>query len=162
MTNDRQPLLGVYSVIPDDGGGDHWVKIGRAVRRPDGRGFDVTLQVLPLDARLVVCEAMSEEAYEPEEVSLADQVEAFERAAITRCLVETGGNIGAALDRLKIPRRTLNEKMARLGIDRRRLKMALEQELAGKIENAQRHPLLNAKQIERVQSIGHEVAKTEP
>jgi hypothetical protein len=81
MTSDRQPLLGVYSVIPDDGGGDHWVKIGRAVRRPDGRGFDVTLQVLPLDARLVVCEAMLDEAYEPEEVSLADQVEAFERSA---------------------------------------------------------------------------------
>jgi two-component system, NtrC family, C4-dicarboxylate transport response regulator DctD len=57
-----------------------------------------------------------------ERLSLADQVEAFERALIERCLTETGGRINAVLDRLKIPRRTLSEKMVRLGIDRQRFK----------------------------------------
>jgi two-component system C4-dicarboxylate transport response regulator DctD len=57
-----------------------------------------------------------------ERLSLADQVEAFERALIERCLTETGGKISAVLDRLKIPRRTLSEKMVRLGIDRQRFK----------------------------------------
>jgi two-component system C4-dicarboxylate transport response regulator DctD len=52
--------------------------------------------------------------------SLAQQVELFERALIERCLVETGGRISAVIERLDIPRRTLSEKMARLGIDRRR------------------------------------------
>lgn len=57
-----------------------------------------------------------------ERLSLAQQVEAFERALIERCLAETGGRISAVLERLNIPRRTLSEKMARLGIDRQRFK----------------------------------------
>jgi two-component system, NtrC family, C4-dicarboxylate transport response regulator DctD len=55
-------------------------------------------------------------------LSLAEQVEAFERTLIERCLTETGGKISAVLERLKIPRRTLSEKMVRLGIDRQRFK----------------------------------------
>ena len=51
--------------------------------------------------------------------SLSDQVEAFERTVIERCLAESGGSIAEAMKRLDIPRRTLSEKMARLGIDRR-------------------------------------------
>ena len=54
--------------------------------------------------------------------SLAQQVEVFERALIERCLVESGGRISTVLDRLDIPRRTLSEKMVRLGIDRRRFR----------------------------------------
>ena len=53
-------------------------------------------------------------------LSLAQQVEMFERALIERCLVESGGRISAVIERLDIPRRTLSEKMTRLGIDRRR------------------------------------------
>ena len=72
------------------------------------RGFDLNLRALPLNS---ACTS-----------SLSSQVKEFERAAIKQCLLETGGNIGAALERLKIPRRTLSEKMARLGIDRRRFR----------------------------------------
>lgn len=54
--------------------------------------------------------------------SLAQQVEAFERALIERCLLESGGRISAVTERLDIPRRTLGEKMMRLGIDRRRFR----------------------------------------
>jgi two-component system C4-dicarboxylate transport response regulator DctD len=57
-----------------------------------------------------------------EHFSLAQQVEAFERALIERCLAETGGKISAVLEQLNIPRRTLSEKMARLGIDRQRFR----------------------------------------
>jgi len=57
-----------------------------------------------------------------ERLSLAQQVEAFERVLIERCLAETGGKISAVLERLNIPRRTLSEKMARLGIDRQRFR----------------------------------------
>ena len=52
--------------------------------------------------------------------SLAQQVEAFERAVIERCLEENGGKISAVMERLDIPRRTLSEKMARFGLERRR------------------------------------------
>jgi two-component system C4-dicarboxylate transport response regulator DctD len=61
-----------------------------------------------------------EEGARGERKSLAQQVEAFERTLIERCLLETGGRIAAVTERLDIPRRTLSEKMARLGIDRRR------------------------------------------
>jgi len=57
-----------------------------------------------------------------ERLSLAQQVEAFERALIERCLAETGGKISAVLEQLNIPRRTLSEKMTRLGIDRQRFR----------------------------------------
>jgi hypothetical protein len=63
-------------------------------------------------------------------LSLASQMKEFERAAIRQCLLETGGSIGAALKRLKIPRRTLNEKMVRLGIDRRSLKPPYRKRIA--------------------------------
>jgi Bacterial regulatory protein, Fis family len=69
-------------------------------------------------------------------VSLASQMKEFERAAIQQCLLETGGNIGEALERLKIPRRTLNEKMVRLGIDRRSLKPLYRPRIAANAESA--------------------------
>jgi hypothetical protein len=68
--------------------------------------------------------------------SLASLMKEFERTAIQQCLLETGGNIGAALERLRIPRRTLNEKMVRLGIDRRSLKPPYRQRIAASAESA--------------------------
>lgn len=53
-------------------------------------------------------------------LSLAEQVESFEKSIIERALAESGGKIATVLKQLNIPRRTLNEKMARLGIERRR------------------------------------------
>ncbi|MBX6425776.1 MAG: sigma-54-dependent Fis family transcriptional regulator [Variibacter sp.] len=52
-------------------------------------------------------------------LSLAEQVEAFERAVIAQCLEEAGGKISTVMERLDIPRRTLMDKMKRLGLDRR-------------------------------------------
>jgi len=52
--------------------------------------------------------------------SLAEQVEAFERATIEQCLIEAGGRINLVMDRLEIPRRTLTDKMTKYGLDRRR------------------------------------------
>jgi len=135
---DTKSLLSVYSVVSGEGGRDLWVEIGHAIPHHDGRGFDLTLRALPLEPRLVLREpsqGVSEDAAEP---SLASQVREFERATIRQCLLETGGNIGAALERLKIPRRTLNEKMARLGIDRRRLTPPLRHSDTSKSEHAER------------------------
>jgi two-component system, NtrC family, C4-dicarboxylate transport response regulator DctD len=53
-------------------------------------------------------------------LSLAAQVEAFERTVIERALTESGGKINAVMEQLDIPRRTLSEKMTRLGLDRER------------------------------------------
>lgn len=61
-----------------------------------------------------------QQAAESARKPLSQQVEAFERAVIERCLAEAGGRISAVMDQLDIPRRTLTEKMTRLGLDRRR------------------------------------------
>jgi len=123
---DSKNQLGVYSVVSDESGRDVWVEIGLATPHHDGQGFDLTLRALPLASRLVLREpepdgsrdeprveclegAREDPQAEPKDtgpLSLASQVRDFERAAIRQCLLETGGNIGAALQRLKIPRRT--------------------------------------------------------
>jgi two-component system C4-dicarboxylate transport response regulator DctD len=53
-------------------------------------------------------------------LSLAEQVDAFERALIERSLAEAGGRISSVMERLDVPRRTLSEKMTRFGLDRQR------------------------------------------
>src|SRR5215467_14832968 len=148
MVKNSKQLHGVYSVVPDQGGRDLWVEIGYATQHADGRGFDLTLRALPLERKLVLREPSLEGSEELSEgtsqdsgaQSLACQVREFERAAISQCLLETGGNIGAALERLKIPRRTLNEKMARLGINRRLLASQLGLNTVGRAGHAQRSP----------------------
>lgn len=57
---------------------------------------------------------------EEAKLSLAEQVDMFERALIERSLAEAGGKISTVMERLDIPRRTLSEKMARFGLDRQR------------------------------------------
>jgi transcriptional regulator with AAA-type ATPase domain len=141
MIKNIKHLHGVYSIVPDEGGHDLWVEIGFATQHADGRGFDLTLRALPLDSKLVLREPADENPktgfQERAGPSLARQVRDFERAAIKQCLLETGGNVGAALKRLKIPRRTLSEKMSRLGIDRRRL---ARRSLRTNIDKADRAP----------------------
>jgi len=110
----------VYSFAPHRGGGD-LAKIGAAIPHLDGNGFDIILDALPFTANLVVRRAAANQRKKGGEQSLAAQVESFERALIEECLIEARGVIRAVMERLDIPRRTLNEKMARYGIDRRQL-----------------------------------------
>jgi Bacterial regulatory protein, Fis family len=141
MADDKQPALGVYSVDLRDRGANDWIKVGTAVPHEDGRGYDIMLQALPLHAQLVLRAPAGTVGTEDERLSLAQQVEAFERAVIEQCLMETGGKISAVLGRLNIPRRTLNEKMSRLGIDRRRLTNNVGHENAGKSLKIGKGPL---------------------
>ncbi|MCD8512436.1 MAG: hypothetical protein LRY63_02770 [Nitrincola sp.] len=45
-------------------------------------------------------------------------MEAFERQLIRQSLLRHEGNIQKVLDELQLPRRTLNQKMLRLGLQR--------------------------------------------
>ena len=49
---------------------------------------------------------------------LSRQVEEFERLVIERALNDAKGRVNVAMERLGLPRRTLNEKMGRYGLDR--------------------------------------------
>ena len=48
------PAYRVYSVIKRDGKDDFWLNLGVAFPHEDGEGFNILLQALPLDAKLVL------------------------------------------------------------------------------------------------------------
>ncbi|MNL88298.1 Bacterial regulatory protein, Fis family [compost metagenome] len=51
-----------------------------------------------------------------EGASLAERVARFEAGIISQALRDADGSTAAAADRLGLPRRTLNEKIARYGL----------------------------------------------
>jgi hypothetical protein len=48
------PAYRVYTVIKRDGKDDFWLNLGVAFPHEDGEGFNILLQALPLDAKLVL------------------------------------------------------------------------------------------------------------
>jgi hypothetical protein len=68
---DRQPAAPThraYSVIRREGQDDYWLNLGLVFPHKDGNGFNLILQALPLDGK-IVCREIAEEA--PEEGSPA-------------------------------------------------------------------------------------------
>lgn len=64
---DKQPAAPthrVYTVIKRDGQDDYWLNIGLAFPHKDGNGFNIVLQALPLDGKIVCREISNEEGEE--------------------------------------------------------------------------------------------------
>jgi transcriptional regulator with GAF, ATPase, and Fis domain len=123
LLHESEPVsaaLAIFLVVPHAEKGEEWVRLGNAAAHADGRGFNLELPPLPLDAKVVLRDIT--DAAEPKNIklTLAEQVDAFERATIERCLAACGGKVNVVMAQLNVPRRTLSEKMVRLGIDRRR------------------------------------------
>ena len=55
------PTHRVYTVIKREGQDDYWLNIGLAFPHKDGKGFNVVLQALPLDGKIVCREITNEE-----------------------------------------------------------------------------------------------------
>jgi len=55
------PTHRVYTVIKREGQDDYWLNIGLAFPHRDGKGFNVVLQALPLDGKIVCREITNEE-----------------------------------------------------------------------------------------------------
>lgn len=56
----RQPSHRAYSVIRRDGQDDFWLNLGLVFPHKDGDGFNIMLQALPLDGK-IVCRAITAE-----------------------------------------------------------------------------------------------------
>jgi hypothetical protein len=54
------PTHRVYTVIRREGQDDYWLNIGLAFPHKDGSGFNIVLQALPLDGK-IVCREITEE-----------------------------------------------------------------------------------------------------
>lgn len=68
--SDNSPTHRVYTLLPrgkDENGKDKafWLSIGSAFAHSDGSGYNIVLEALPLDGKLVLRE-IKEEAPEPE------------------------------------------------------------------------------------------------
>ena len=50
----QQPSYRAYTVIKREGQDDFWLAIGAAFMHQDGDGFNVVLQALPIDGRVVL------------------------------------------------------------------------------------------------------------
>jgi hypothetical protein len=48
------PAYRAYTVIKREGKEDYWLNLGVAFRHEDGEGFNILLQALPIDAKLVL------------------------------------------------------------------------------------------------------------
>jgi hypothetical protein len=60
-----KPTHRVYTVIRREGQDDYWLNIGLAFPHRDGNGFNIVLQALPLDGKIVCREITDDEPGEP-------------------------------------------------------------------------------------------------
>jgi hypothetical protein len=57
----RQPTHRAYSVIRREGQDDFWLNLGLVFEHKDGKGFNIVLQALPLDGK-IVCREITEDS----------------------------------------------------------------------------------------------------
>jgi hypothetical protein len=73
---ERQPAAPthrVYTVIRREGQDDYWLNIGLAFPHKDSNGFNIVLQALPLDGKIVCREVTEEDAGETSQPSRGRQ-----------------------------------------------------------------------------------------
>jgi hypothetical protein len=54
MSNTQQPSFQAYTVVKREGQDDFWLNIGAAFMHQDGDGYNVLLQALPVNGKLVL------------------------------------------------------------------------------------------------------------
>jgi hypothetical protein len=64
-TSNREPAYRAYTVIKRDGQDDFWLALGAAFPHQDGKGFNVVLQALPIDGKIVLREEAPQDRDEP-------------------------------------------------------------------------------------------------
>ena len=53
-TTHQQPTYQAYTVIKREGQDDFWLNVGAAFAHKDGDGFNVVLQAMPIDGKIVL------------------------------------------------------------------------------------------------------------
>jgi hypothetical protein len=54
MAAQQQPAYTAYAVTKREGQDDWWTPIGAAFEHKDGQGFNIVLQTIPLDGKIVL------------------------------------------------------------------------------------------------------------
>lgn len=63
----KQPTHRAYSVIRREGQDDFWLNLGLVFAHKDGGGFNIMLQALPLDGKIVCREIAEDDKAETQE-----------------------------------------------------------------------------------------------
>jgi hypothetical protein len=63
----QQPTHRVYSVIKREGQDDYWLNLGLAFPHKDGKGFNIILQAIPFDAKIVIREITGDDKHAEDE-----------------------------------------------------------------------------------------------
>jgi hypothetical protein len=61
----QQPSFRAYTVIKREGQDDFWLPIGAAFMHQDGDGYNVVLQALPLDGKIVLRQPKDDQSDQP-------------------------------------------------------------------------------------------------
>ena len=62
-----QPSYRAYTVIKREGQDDFWLPIGAAFPHQDGDGYNIVLQALPIDGRVVLRVPKDDDAQRPDQ-----------------------------------------------------------------------------------------------
>jgi hypothetical protein len=67
MATAQQPSYQAYTVVKREGQDDYWLNIGAAFMHQDGDGYNVVLQALPINGKIVLRlpKAQSDEPAQP-------------------------------------------------------------------------------------------------
>ena len=84
---ERQPATAThraYTVIRREGQDDYWLNVGLAFPHQDGKGFNIVLQALPLDGKIVCREVADDDAEEQPRAPAARQQQSGRRGGQRR------------------------------------------------------------------------------
>lgn len=65
MATNLQPTHRAYVVVKREGADDFWINVGAAFAHQDGKGFNIMLQALPVDGKIVLREPPDEPEQNP-------------------------------------------------------------------------------------------------
>lgn len=65
MASATQPAFRAYTVVKREGQDDFWLAIGAAFMHQDGDGYNIVLQALPIDGKIVLRVPKDDQADQP-------------------------------------------------------------------------------------------------
>jgi len=69
----QQPSFRAYTIIKRDGQDDFWLAIGAAFMHQDGDGYNVVLQALPIDGKIVLRLPKDDQSSQPTQEQAGDR-----------------------------------------------------------------------------------------
>jgi hypothetical protein len=68
----QQPSFRAYTIIKREGQDDFWLAIGAAFMHQDGDGYNVVLQALPIDGKIVLRQPKDDQSGQQPDAKVSD------------------------------------------------------------------------------------------